>query len=175
MPMPCSVRADRRFMSHVCRGPFHRQNRRGQGHISHHSNIHSKRKRMRTLLSFLVGMLTATYATTAFVVSKTSSNLPKIRSLSVLGATKKKTNKPKTSFGGASMEPCPCGSSESYSRCCGRIHRDVNAYKSATASQVVRARYSAYAKKQPEFLMASTHPLHKDFDSDLKRWKDQIK
>lgn len=23
--------------------------------------------------------------------------------------------------------------------------------------------------------MASTHPLHKDFDTDLKRWKDQIK
>jgi uncharacterized protein YchJ len=45
----------------------------------------------------------------------------------------------------------------------------------ATAEQVVRARYSAYAKKNPEFLMASTHPMHKDFDTDLKRWKNTIK
>jgi len=95
----------------------------------------------------------------------------------LLHATKKKKGKQTTGggFGGAAMEPCPCGSSETYSRCCGRIHKDVNAFKSATASEVVRARYSAYAKKQAEFLMASTHPLHKDFDTDLKRWKDQIK
>jgi uncharacterized protein YchJ len=73
------------------------------------------------------------------------------------------------------MEPCPCGSSNSYSQCCGKLHKDVNAYKSASASQVVRARYSAYAKKQAEFLMATTHPLHKDFNTDLKQWKEQIK
>ena len=73
------------------------------------------------------------------------------------------------------MEPCPCGSSLTYSSCCGKLHKDINAFKSATAEQVVRARYSAYATKQPEFLMASTHPLHKDFNTDLKRWKESIK
>ena len=102
----------------------------------------------------------------------------------LLAAKKKSSNTKKASsgtsgggagFGGAAMEPCPCGSGQSYARCCGRLHKDINAYKLATASQVVRARYSAYAKKQAEFLMASTHPLHKDFDTDLKRWKDNIK
>ena len=91
---------------------------------------------------------------------------------------KKKKNSAKTSsggFGGASMEPCPCGSSETYSRCCGKLHKDVNAYKTATAEQVARARYAAFAKKQPDFLMASTHPLHKDFNTDLKKWKESIK
>lgn len=78
-------------------------------------------------------------------------------------------------FGGAALELCPCGSSESYNRCCGKVHKDVSAYKSATAEQIVRARYSAYAKKQADFLMATTHPLHKDFNTDLKQWKDQIK
>ena len=66
---------------------------------------------------------------------------------------KKKTKSNKapakgSSFGGAAMEPCPCGSEETYSKCCGKLHSDINAYKSATAEQVVRARYSAYAKKQ---------------------------
>ena len=70
-----------------------------------------------------------------------------------LFATKKKpTNKKKKStgggFGGASMEPCPCGSDLTYSGCCGKIHKDVTAFKTATAGQIVRARYSAYAKKQ---------------------------
>jgi SEC-C motif-containing protein len=91
----------------------------------------------------------------------------------------KKSTKSKTGggggFGGAALEPCPCGSSDTYSRCCGKIHKDVNAYKSAKAEQVARARYSAYAKKQADFLMATTHPLHKDFNSDLKQWKEQIK
>jgi UPF0225 domain/SEC-C motif len=93
-----------------------------------------------------------------------------------LGA--KKPSKPKVGgggFGGAAQEPCPCGSTETYSRCCGKIHKDVNAYKLATAETIARARYSAYAKKQADFLMATTHPLHKDFNADLKQWKEQIK
>lgn len=56
-----------------------------------------------------------------------------------------------SSFGGGALEKCPCGSGSEYSKCCGKIHLDVNAYKAATAEQVVRARYSAYAKKQVKF------------------------
>jgi hypothetical protein len=78
-------------------------------------------------------------------------------------------------FGGAAMEPCPCGSGGTYSGCCGRLHRDVNSFRTATAEQVVRARYSAYARKQPDFLMASTHPRNTAFDADLRRWKDTIR
>jgi hypothetical protein len=66
-------------------------------------------------------------------------------------------NKPKSSsktkptssgFGGAAIEDCPCGSTLAYAKCCGRLHTDVNAFKTATAEAVVRARYSAYAKRQ---------------------------
>jgi uncharacterized protein YchJ len=78
-------------------------------------------------------------------------------------------------FGGAAMESCPCGSEEAYSKCCGKIHGNINSFRLASPEQVVRARYSAYAKKKPEFLMASTHPTNKAFDPDLKRWKDTIK
>lgn len=69
------------------------------------------------------------------------------------GAANKKKKKKKSrstggGFGGASMEPCPCGSDLTYSSCCGKIHKDVTAFKGATAGEIVRARYSAYAKKQ---------------------------
>mmetsp|Transcript_12342 Transcript_12342/g.13952 ORF Transcript_12342/g.13952 Transcript_12342/m.13952 type:complete len:345 (-) Transcript_12342:9-1043(-) len=110
--------------------------------------------------------------------------------------------KKRMSFGGAAMEPCPCGriggigvvnvdidadtdvdvdvvdadaDVNVYSSCCGKLHQDLNIFRSATAEQIVRARYSAYAKKQPEFLIKSTHPNHKDFDNDLRRWKETIK
>lgn len=91
------------------------------------------------------------------------------------GSTSSNANNASGGFGGAALETCPCGSGETYGNCCGKLHRDSNAFKAATPEQVVRARYSAYAKKQADFLMASTHPLHKDFDTDLKRWKKTIK
>mmetsp|Transcript_8445 Transcript_8445/g.11111 ORF Transcript_8445/g.11111 Transcript_8445/m.11111 type:complete len:252 (+) Transcript_8445:70-825(+) len=117
------------------------------------------------------------YSPRTLVVS--SSTTPTTTRL--FAATKKKSKKKVTNnnsiggFGGASMAPCPCGSSESYSKCCGKLHRDARTFKSATAEQVARARYSAFAQKQPDFLMSSTHPLNTQFNLDLKAWKDSIK
>jgi hypothetical protein len=62
--------------------------------------------------------------------------------------SKKESGSSYSGFGGAAVEPCPCGSSLGYAKCCGKLHGDLNAYKTATAEQVVRARYSAYAKRQ---------------------------
>ena len=59
-----------------------------------------------------------------------------------------KTKPTSSGFGGAAIEACPCGSTLAYSKCCGRLHTDVNAFKTATAEAVVRARYSGYAKRQ---------------------------
>ena len=132
---------------------------------------------MRISLIVLVGLISALLATSYVIVLTPSRPNSRTRELSA----KKNTAKSKAGgsggggFGVAALEPCPCGSSESYSRCCGKLHKDVNAYKSAKAEQVARARYSAYAKKQADFLMATTHPLHKDFNTDLKQWKEQIK
>jgi len=60
-------------------------------------------------------------------------------------------------------------------KCCGKIHTDLSAYASATAEQVVRARYSAYAKRVVDFIVGSTHPLNKNFISDIEHWKDTIR
>jgi len=94
-------------------------------------------------------------------------------------ATKKKKKKGKNSstsgFGGAAAEDCPCGSGLGYMKCCGKLHKDSKVYANATAEQVVRARYSAYAKREVDFIVGSTHPLNKNFMSDIQHWKDQIK
>jgi len=78
-------------------------------------------------------------------------------------------------FGGAAVEDCPCGSGLGYMKCCGKIHKDPEAYAKATAEQVVRARYSAYAKREVDFIVGSTHPLNKDFMTDIEHWKETIR
>lgn len=69
---------------------------------------------------------------------------------SCLFVKKKKSSKQaKTSgFGGKAIEPCPCGSGLGYMKCCGKLHTDSTAFANATPEQIVRARYSAYAKRQ---------------------------
>lgn len=104
---------------------------------------------------------------------------------SALFATKKKKKKGKNGggfngmtlggFGGAAMESCPCGTGESYSTCCSKIHKNVQFFRKASAGQIVQARYSAYSRKLPEFLMMSTHPSNKAFNPDLRAWKESIK
>lgn len=47
-------------------------------------------------------------------------------------------------------------------------------YPKATPEQVVRARYSAYAKREIDFIVASTHPQNKNFQADIAHWRQQI-
>jgi hypothetical protein len=60
----------------------------------------------------------------------------------------KAKNRSVSGFGGAAVQECPCGSGMGYMKCCGKLHRDVQSYVNATAEQVVRARYSAYALRE---------------------------
>ena len=58
-------------------------------------------------------------------------------------------------FGGAlDQSPCPCGAGV-YSRCCGPLHRGEK--KASSAEQLMRSRYSAFARGEIDYLMA-THP-----------------
>jgi len=82
--------------------------------------------------------------------------------------------KPSIGFGGGSIESCHCGSEVGYGKCCGRIHSDATAFAQAGAEAVVRARYTAYAKREIDFIIGSTHPLNKDFKTDIDHWKKTI-
>jgi SEC-C motif-containing protein len=100
---------------------------------------------------------------TALSAKKTSNNKSKNKS------------RPSTSgFGGAAAEACPCGSDTTYTKCCGKLHKNLFAFQKATPEQVVRARYTAYAKREIDFIIQSTHPMNEKFVGDIKHWREQI-
>ena len=57
------------------------------------------------------------------------------------------------------MQPtasCPCGSDEPYGRCCLPLH--LGERHAATAEQLMRARYSAYAAGHLDYVWQTWHP-----------------
>ncbi len=57
------------------------------------------------------------------------------------------------------MDPCSCGSQAEFAACCEPIID--GARPAATSEQLMRARYTAYARGRLSFLRASTHPDHR--------------
>ena len=53
-------------------------------------------------------------------------------------------------------QPCPCGRPKAYGQCCGLLH-DGSA-KAATAEDLMRSRYSAFAVGDEAYLLSSWHP-----------------
>ena len=53
-------------------------------------------------------------------------------------------------------DSCPCCSGKAYDDCCGPLHSGKDVAK--TAEQLMRSRFSAYAKKQIDYLYETTHP-----------------
>ena len=51
--------------------------------------------------------------------------------------------------------PCPCGGGE-YSRCCGPLHWQER--RAETAEQLMRSRYSAFAKGEVDYLLQTHEP-----------------
>lgn len=67
------------------------------------------------------------------------------------------------------MNSCPCGSESLYSDCCEPIIKGNS--EALTAEQLMRARYSAYAKVETDFLLQSLHPEKRD-SHDSKQTND---
>lgn len=72
-------------------------------------------------------------------------------------------------------EECLCGSGMNYSDCCGVFHNDITKVK--TAEQLMRSRYTAFAKANGDYLMlshhSSTRPIHQKYD--IVRWAMSVK
>jgi SEC-C motif-containing protein len=66
---------------------------------------------------------------------------------------------------------CPCGTEKPYAACCGALH-DGRA-TAATAEQLMRSRYSAFAMNDAAYLLrtwhSSTRPARLDLDRRI-RW-----
>ena len=66
------------------------------------------------------------------------------------------------------MELCPCGSNSAYAECCQPLIQ--NAQRAATAEQLMRSRYSAFVKKELDYILTSLHPEHRsDYDEKSTR------
>ncbi|KAL3792900.1 hypothetical protein ACHAWO_004229 [Cyclotella atomus] len=134
----------------------------------------------------LLSLLAASQLSQSFIIAPSIAGAPALHNLPLLSQLHaKKPSKPlkktktqnrsTTGFGAAATVPCPCGSGEGYMKCCGKLHKDPQAFAAATPEQVVRARYSAYAKREVDFIVGSTHPLNKNFMSDIEHWKETIR
>ena len=57
-------------------------------------------------------------------------------------------------------EKCPCMSGKSYAECCEPVIRGTR--KAATPEELMRSRYSAYAKAEIDHIINSTHSAQRD-------------
>jgi len=66
---------------------------------------------------------------------------------------------------------CPCCSGEVYDECCGPVHAGTR--PAHTAEQLMRSRFSAFARGDTAYLLASWHPSTRPASIDLDdavRW-----
>jgi SEC-C motif-containing protein len=68
------------------------------------------------------------------------------------------------------MTQCHCGSGQPFDECCGLILSGKA--EAATVEQLMRARYSAFAEQDVDFISNSLHPNHRhDHDAEAtRRW-----
>ncbi len=70
-------------------------------------------------------------------------------------------------------EKCPCMSGKSYADCCEKIIKGTE--KAKTPEALMRARYSAYAKVEVDFIVNSTHSIQRDSNDreEIRRWSEK--
>ncbi len=70
------------------------------------------------------------------------------------------------------MSACPCNSKKEYEACCKPYHLGK---KTKDTPTLVRARYSAYVKNLPEYIIETTHPTSPQFQDHRKKWEEDIR
>lgn len=65
----------------------------------------------------------------------------------------------------AESAACPCGSGRAYAECCGPLH-DGTA-RAADAVELMRSRFSAFARGRADYLLQSWHPSTRPARLDL--------
>ncbi|MGY4645087.1 YchJ family protein [Cellulomonas sp. URHB0016] len=63
------------------------------------------------------------------------------------------------------MSDCPCGSGDDYDACCGALH--AGRHPAPTAEALMRARYSGFAVRDAEYLLATWHDSTRPETLDL--------
>ncbi|HSX25681.1 MAG TPA: YchJ family metal-binding protein [Chlamydiales bacterium] len=66
---------------------------------------------------------------------------------------------------------CPCCSGLNYEACCKLYHDGMPA---PTPLALMRSRYSAYALKNADYIMRTTHPRNPNYERNRKKWSESI-
>ena len=61
-----------------------------------------------------------------------------------------------------------------YELCCQALHDDEAARLAAPPDDILKARYSAYTERKPDFIMDTTHPSNEEYDDDRDAWRARI-
>lgn len=71
------------------------------------------------------------------------------------------------------MELCPCGSTKTYAECCEPIIAGTRAAE--TPEELMRSRYSAYAKAEVEHIIKTTSPKQREQldEQATRRWAEK--
>jgi SEC-C motif-containing protein len=67
---------------------------------------------------------------------------------------------------------CPCESGKKYSKCCQPFHKEL--HLPATALELLRSRFSAYALKQFDYLINTTHPNNPEYKTNKNAWRKEL-
>ncbi len=67
---------------------------------------------------------------------------------------------------------CVCGSGESYAKCCGPYHRGEAIPE--TARELMRSRYSAYARGLVDYIVETTDPEGDAWQEPVVQWREEI-
>ena len=63
------------------------------------------------------------------------------------------------------MANCPCGTGLNYDDCCGPYHRSISV--APTAEALMRSRFSAYARRDADYVLRTWHPSTRPRTLDL--------
>ena len=61
-----------------------------------------------------------------------------------------------------------------YELCCQALHDDAAARLAASPDEILKARYSAYTERKPDFIIDTTHPSNEEYDDNREAWRARI-
>ena len=68
---------------------------------------------------------------------------------------------------------CPCMSSKTYEECCKPLLKGID--KAKTPEELMRSRFTAYARKNIDYIIKTTDSSGPIYQSDLNAWKKDLK
>lgn len=67
---------------------------------------------------------------------------------------------------------CPCGSPLKYKKCCKVFHDNIK--NPSNSLELMKSRFSAYAFKQSNYIIKTTHKENQDYSENILEWKKEI-